>query len=298
VTLAVDRGRVLAEVTEHTPARWTVRAGPYEVRVTGTIFSCDWDAVDSSLEVEVERGEVRVVGPGLEDDGTRLAAGQLLRMAGKTRMPPHVAAAPDERRTGDGRGPEETRAEKPPVQEQPPAAAEAPVAHEVEPPRVRPTEPQPGRPDWRALVAAGKYADAMTAAVAEGFDPLVETLGEDDLWALAGAARYARDGRRTVSALETFRRRFAGSSRAGTAAFLLGRTEAELNASPSRAALWFGSYLLDHGSGPLAEEALGRLIDAQLKAGNPAAACEAARSYLEKYPDGVYRELATSALER
>jgi TolA-binding protein len=149
---------------------------------------------------------------------------------------------------------------------------------------------------WKKLAAEGRYEQAVAAARKVGFEKLTRTLGKGDLWELARAARFAREGELAVTALEAYRDRFAETARAGTAAFLLGRVEMEQNESPAAAARWFRTYLDEQPDGPLAEEALGRLMDAQRKAGQEAAAKKSAQVYLSKHPEGIFKDLAESLL--
>jgi outer membrane protein assembly factor BamD (BamD/ComL family) len=50
--------------------------------------------------------------------------------------------------------------------------------------------------------------------------------------------------------------------------------------------------------GPLAREAAGRQIDARERAGDHAAARDAAASYIKRFPSGPYAGLAQLLLER
>jgi TolA-binding protein len=238
------------------------------------VFSVQWEPDAAELEVDVERGEVRVQGPGLDGKGTALTAGDSLRL-----------------------GKSEPAEPAPQVQQMPPAPLTPPAddGEEAEEP-AQEHKPKAAAPTWKSLAAEGRYKEAMDAAEAEGFDTLLAKLGQADLWELARAARYARKGPKAVAALEAFRQRFPGSTKADTAAFLLGRVEMELNKKPGRAVQWFRAYLKQSPDGPLAEEARGRLIDAHLKSGNEAAAKQAASSYLAKHKEGVFKALAESVL--
>jgi TolA-binding protein len=157
----------------------------------------------------------------------------------------------------------------------------------------------PGKtPGWKAFIEQGKYAEAMKDAEEEGFEALVEKLPLSDLWLLANAARYAGDDAKAKKALTAVRGRFGKSKLAKVAAFLLGRIALESDKDPAAGERWLETYLAEDPGGPLAEEALGRLIDARVKAGHTKDAREAGAAYLQKYPDGIFAELARSVLKK
>lgn len=266
VRLVLDHGRMELVVVDGGKATWSVVAGRYVVTVTGTEFSVSWDG--ESLEVEVGRGEVLVQGP--EGKGTTVRAGDVLRL---------------------GRRPEP----QPVVEEE---IEEEAVEEVVRVRKVAPKPVAPYMPRWKQLAGDGEFAQAVQAAEDEGFEKLLANLGPSDLWELASAARYARQGEKALMAYEAYRKRFPSTKRAATATFLLGRVEMEIMSRPGKAAGWFSAYLDENPGGPLEEEALGRLINAHKKAGNAAAAHKASQSYLSKYPEGIFRDLAGAVLAK
>jgi hypothetical protein len=70
----------------------------------------------------------------------------------------------------------------------------------------------------------------------------------------------------------------------------------EIENGPREAQRWFETYLTEDPDGPLAEEALGRLIDARKEAGARSGARDAATLYLSRHPDGVFADLARATL--
>ena len=60
------------------------------------------------------------------------------------------------------------------------------------------------------------------------------------------------------------------------------------------AASGFEQYLTEFSDGALAREAMGRLMESSLAAGNQAGARAAARDYLERFPEGPHAPLARS----
>jgi hypothetical protein len=180
---------------------------------------------------------------------------------------------------------------------------EAPVATESRAVTYR--QPAPARagddlPEdrWKALCLARDYGGAVSAAEEQGIDGLVATLEREDLWRLGNAARYARRPAISEKIYLAVRSRFAGSGRAATAAFMLGRIQLDERGDPDGARGWFERYLEEAPSGPLAEEALGRLIDACDKAGHGEEAAARAREYLSRHQDGPFAKLAESVLQR
>jgi hypothetical protein len=263
----LDRGAVRLKVKHRDGSSWRVAAGPYEVEAIGTEFVVNWVAgAEKPLRGSVTEGTVAVRGPAFR--GTRfVSAHQVVEVAAQeTADAPAVpadslsteaeAAAPEETTGGAARGKSNDSA-------------------------------------WRALEAAGKYADAVKLAERRGLSNIYQTAGGDDLVALARAARNS--GRPDVAreALMACRARFAGTQQAAMAAFRLGQA-----ASGAQAAEWFSTYLKEQPRGALAREALGRLIEAYQASGDHVSGRSAAERYLKSYPDGPHATLARQALGR
>lgn len=316
--LLLERGALDASVVhrDHTTG-WSVHAGPFEIRIVGTRFDASWEPSSGTLDVHVTEGRVIVVGP-LLDEGRGVGADERLRVSLQTsrfemtRTPSPYAAATDT-----------------------PAASAQPGAASAEPsPGVAPaaaaasSEPAggagaggsavgtPAAPtggagggsataatssraavpaggaDWRELARAGQHRAAIDAAVAQGYEGVLGGASAADLLLLADSARFAGDAGRARQALLAARRRGAK----GSSAFLLGKIAADSAASPGEAAQWFEAYLAEAPSGGLAEQALGRLIEARRRAGQTEAARAAATRYLEKYPSGGYAAAARAVL--
>jgi hypothetical protein len=76
----------------------------------------------------------------------------------------------------------------------------------------------------------------------------------------------------------------------------LGRLSEVEPESPAAALTWYDTYLVEAGKGPYASEALGRKLI--LLAGmDHELARKAARTYLQRFPDGNQAELARSIVE-
>jgi tetratricopeptide (TPR) repeat protein len=147
---------------------------------------------------------------------------------------------------------------------------------------------------WRALARRAQYHQALTLALAEGFDRDCDQLRGDDLVLLGDVARLGGDVRHADQAYRAALRRFPDLDRP---AFALGVMAFESRHDYRDAAAWLSRYLHDHPSGPLATEAAGRLLEAWDLAGDTARAREAARNYLRDHPAGPHKALARRLAE-
>jgi transmembrane sensor len=293
VRFVLDSGGLDAMIRKNTGRTWSVVAGPYTVTVTGTTFSVFWKQKQKLLRVTVTEGSVRVTGGEIAGGGLTLTGGERLHIDGSEGIF-SIGPAKDDERTVAAAEPSApsapTEAQPPPQIGTPDEAPAAAVEKTGEEEKKIPTPP------WKILAQEGKYEEAMEAAGKAGFEQILKTASQPDLWLLADTARYARDGKKAESALLAIRERFASSKRAKIAAFLLGRVALELNKDPSGSVGWFTTYLEEDPGGPLAEEALGRLINACMKAGREQEAKKHAQLYLEKYEDGAFADLAKKVL--
>jgi len=269
----VEDGVVDASITPRRSekARWRFEVGPYQVTVKGTKFRMAFRASERSLRVATQEGRVSVSG-GCLDAPRAVGAGESLDAS----CPPREAPAPD--------GPPPQLA---PVVA-PPLAAPSPV-----------TRAKVTRPDrWRELLAAGQLQEGLRAAEQANFGQVCQLATAKELLALSDAGRFFGRSRRAVAALGALRRRFPGSSEAGTAAFTLGRIVFEKEHAYAQAANWFETYLKEQPSGPLMGDAFGRLMEARLKSGDGAGARTSAEQYLRRFPEGPYSSEARGILSR
>lgn len=157
-----------------------------------------------------------------------------------------------------------------------------------------PTAPPPTAKGWRALAREAHFKEAVEAAEALGYDAVCASANAKDLLMLADAARLASKGDRARTAYAAVRSRHAGSDEAARAAFALG-----VMAFPSDSALpLLEEYLTSAPAGPLAPEALGRILEIRHRSGDTAGARSAAEQYLASYPNGAHAKLAKSILAR
>jgi hypothetical protein len=164
------------------------------------------------------------------------------------------------------------------------APSESPIA---------PPPPPEERAAWSKLVADGEFDRVIAEAQERGMHRVLSGAPLDDLVALSDAARYAGRGDLARSALLAMRDRFAASSAARTAAFLLGRL-AE-GGSADSAIGWYDRYLAESPGGTFASEALGRKM-LLLRARSPAKARRLAEQYLGLFPKGAYAQVARDLL--
>jgi hypothetical protein len=281
----IERGGVHATIAHASRAtRWAVRAGPFEVRVTGTVFDASWDPTTESFELTMHEGAVVVSGPHIPPERA-VVAGERLRVS--------VREGRMELTTGpvsvDGVARPQPRVPDPAPQ--PCAAPVVTAAPKVDaaPPIDAAPRPQPEAPAWKELAARGKYREALAAAEGAGFEHEVAHASSADLLLLADAARLGGSPARARVALLAARSRFGAR---GHTAFLLGKIAADQGGSAGDAASWMETYLREDPRGAFAEQALGRLVE--LSRRDPEAASRAAARYLARYPNGAHAALARS----
>jgi transmembrane sensor len=288
-TVAVDEGTVEVSVVHRAKTRWKVRAGRYQIHVTGTRFAAGWDSREQTLTVTMREGSVIVTGPGLKQ-GTPLTTGQRLRVNAAASEP---AAAIDDANAPEPAAAAAEAAEPAAVEAEPAVVVTETAAPAREERRVGNTRTRRAAPtklaqlddDWRALDARQQYKEALAAAVSAGWDNYCARLGADDLLRLGDVARFAKDFSHAESAYQAARRRFPSADRP---VYVLGRLAFDGRRDYAAAAGWFDVYLKRFPKGAMAMEAAGLLLDSRLKAGDNAGARDAAGSYLERFPHGPH----------
>jgi hypothetical protein len=270
-SMALEHGRVSADIVHRADTNWSFSAGPFRVRVTGTRLAISWDPATAKFDVHVDRGSVVVTGPLLQD-GRTVRGGESCSVSVR------------QHRLEVSRSEPERRADAIPHLE----VRDLPVLEDS-------TETQTPKGGttarWQDLERQGRYAEAVAAAENAGLDPIYGSGSVSELMSLARAARLANRQAIATQALLRCRARFPNTRQAATAAFLLGR-----GAPPSEAARWFMTYLGEQPSGPLAREAAGRLIESYHQAGDAARTRRAATAYLAQYPSGPHAAFARSML--
>jgi len=298
LALARNGARVLVEkgaadiaiAHERGPGKWRFEAGPVTVDVTGTRFRVDWDPDRRSFGIELKEGSV-IVGGDCLPSPRRVQRGDDLHLScGPGAVAPSTKPAATKPAT------------QPVTNATAPGAAPAPALEaKAAPPRAtqtlahRDTHASEGG-DWRALVAAGHYAEGVRAAERFGWSRICRTASATELLSLADAARLSGETSRAVEGLLMLRQRFPGSTSAATGAFSLGRLAFEKRSAYAEAARWFATYLDEQPSGPLMGDAFGRLMEARQRSGDRAAARRVAEGYLQRFPGGPYAGTARAIL--
>jgi FecR protein len=271
--VVLERGKAEVAIARRKQAAWSLQAGPYDVRVTGTAFRISWVAESEQIEVDMRHGSVVVTGP-MAGTGVALHAGQRL------------LGSPRQRRL--------LVEDWPRVPEAPPAvgaAADAtPSASAASAARVSTRSLSAAR-GWDKRVARGDFATVLSEARAARLGRVLATAPAADLAALADAARYARQNALGRRALLALRERFPRAQEARDSAFFLGR------ASGAASALaWYERYLSEQPAGSYASQALGRSMMLHYERAETTLAAELAATYLQRFPGGPYAESARKLL--
>jgi len=321
----LHQGRARVSVTPLEHARWQLSMGPYLVRVTGTRFDVAWTPDQDLFELELQEGQVELVGCGF-GSGKQLAAGQAVR-ASCERGELEVSyadqsdGAHEQAMASDSDAEEATAAPSKLVDHAKPE--DAPGADSTRDGEARDATPDQNSPSvltssqrtgdaagardaepgtregrvWLRLARRGLYAEAYAAADVEGFDAECQSAQSGELMLLADTARHAGKLQQALRAYRAVRRRFSGSNNAALAAFSLGRLHFDALGAYSESATWFRRYLRERPSGSLRREAKGRLLEALHRSGRADGARQQAVDYLKEYPSGPHAALAERLTE-
>jgi ferric-dicitrate binding protein FerR (iron transport regulator) len=269
----IEEGTAHVAIAHLPGAAWSVLAGPYSVRVTGTAFDIGWVAAEQCFDISMQSGSVVITGP-LTPQGVVLIAGQHLQADRALVVAPNVpaAAAP--------LAPDSASSTEPALT--PPAASAATGvalrgAHER---------------SWREQVAQGDFLAVIGGAQRRGLSSTLSGASLEDLSALADAARYGHRPDLSRRALLAQRRRFPGTPQASDAAFFLGA----LAESQAEALDWFNRYLKESPQGAYASQALGRKLIFVYGQHRGTEARELATEYTVRYPNGPYASTARKVL--
>lgn len=276
--VVLEQGRARVHVQHRDRTQWTVDAGPFAVRVTGTEFILAWAADAGTLDVWMQSGRIVVTGPGI-GESVAITSGQ------------HIAARLHEAtvQIDSAPVPAEQGVNAAPAPSVDPTLQVPPV--EVSAPPMPSTAVAAG-PSWAKLVSAGDYARVVREADAEGVGHALATRPLPDLRALGDAGRYTGSSDLARRAYTGVRSRFPGSGDARTAAFLLGRVAEEQDHSLSDALRWYDRYLAEAPGGAFAGDALGRKMVLVSKAQGRDSARPLAERYLSRFPNGPYAAAA------
>ncbi len=281
--VAVTDGFIEVSVEPREHASWRFEAGPFSILVKGTTFRVGFEAAKGRLDLHMKTGVVEVRGP-LRDGVLTVRGGESVELfAGPGREAPIAASA-------------QVTATLPlpaPLEIRPASRIAAKHTAHGDPGRLAMHDGAGHSVPWPDLIAKGDFPAIVQDAERRGLDVTLARGSALDLITLADAARYTRKFEMARQALLALRARFAGSDRAKDAAFFLGRL-AEVGPASSDAALtWYDTYLAEAGRGPYASEAFGRELTLLARLDRERA-CKAARTYLQRFPQGDQAELARS----
>jgi TolA-binding protein len=290
--VVLESGHVDVSVVHRAATEWHLRAGPFDVAVTGTRFDLEWKGGQGELSVAMKEGRV-VVSGGCLARSQELAAGERLVASMVTSR--WQVSSGDEVLASSGA---DLKSLEPPTGDAPPTdlSGVAKPAAEKSAPVASVPAGSAESPAWRAALSRGDYRAAVSMLDENAWAQALQTSSAADLMSLANAARLSNDIDHATQALLSVRRRFPRDGRASVAAFTLGRLAFDHSHAYADAAKWFRRYLAEAPTGDLAREASGRLIEAYQLSQNRAEAIEAARRYLSEYPTGPHADLARHEL--
>ena len=261
VHLVLSAGSIALDVTHVEGRPFVVSAAGHDVTVLGTAFAVKLDSHDAmrTLAVDVTRGRVAVTGPTGQHV---LEAGQSWSTRVETASATSTAAATA-------------------------AAAASSIAAATD----APSAPPEGDTVDAPLPSSEPSSKAVPAAPPPAPAPVE---GPRELLARATEARTSGRPRDAAIALDTLRRRYRSDSRAGLAAFELGRVRMDALNDPAGAAEAFADAIALAPGGPFREDAEARRVEA-LDALPDRGRCERVRdAYLARYPTGLHaRQVAT-----
>jgi len=283
VHFIVDHGTASFRITPNPQRRWSVEAGPFVVSVRGTDFTVTWEPTSETLDVQLRQGRIAVSGPVVGEElvlrpGQRLSVNLPKRetVISEAGLPQSPAPTPP-----PTPAPSDAPAGSPPQ-----APGSAPLTPPREPPASKP------RLTWREAVAKGDWDLILADAEQEGVETSLRMRSNEDLFALADAARYRHRPDLARSTLLAERERFPNSGRALDAMFLLGRVEEMRTGGKAAALRWYDGYLTRAPAGTYAAEALGRKLILVKELEGLGSARRIASEYLTRFPSGSYAEAA------
>jgi hypothetical protein len=279
--LSLLNGTTVVHVVHRQESAWTLHAGPFEIRVTGTRFAARWDAAQRRLSVDLYDGSVQVAGTSL-DAPISVRAGQRLEAG--------TSAGNWLLTSLDGPGPEVAPA---PANAPSAIVALAPSSSVTPSPPVPPIVHGPQASDWSALLERADFDGIVREANQLGVEHCLSSCAARDVRILADAARYS--GRLELAERSLLALRKRGPTDSTTAAFLLARL-AEARADSKGALRWYETYLTEAPGGVYGAEALAGKMRMLLQTGDGAESRQVAEAYLSRFPNGVAAATARKIL--
>lgn len=258
-------GKSTFDVRPQGSRRWLVECGLATVEVVGTKFSCELRP--GGLTVAVERGVVLVRGERVPHRVKRMVAGERF----------NVVASPGESSSNTPRL-------------SAPVIPSAPSASSVSSGQLSAVAvPQSGSVSSKVRGSAGSKGSASMHSGSSSASASLRERDSVDSW-LADADQARRNGDQTTAErlLERVVREFPADPRASVAAFTLARLQ--MAQHPEVAARSLSSALGQGLPRSLEEDALARLVEAQVRSGDREQAVRTAAQYDRRFPQGSRRE--------
>lgn len=287
-------GIIDVDVRHQPDTAWTFEAGPYAVHVRGTSFALGWNVTQRRLELRMRSGTVAVAGPGglppfavvggesvfLDDAGNPLPRADL-------RDAPAEASAANSPSSQIGTSTQVAHADRNrKVQDH---RQEHRQDHLI-------VRTSLAHAEWAPLLARGDFDAIVEQAKRSGIDVCLGSDTEQNLAALADAARYTHRRDLAQRSLVALRARFPSTDRARDAAFFLARLSESTSGGVGEALSWYERYLREAAGGSYAEEALGREMILLRRNDQNTHARDVAGRYLKAYPHGAYANEAAGLL--
>jgi hypothetical protein len=266
MAFALRQGRVEFDIMPGGPRMWKIACGDVSVEVLGTSFVLERSPI--SLHVSVSRGAVLVKGVRVEDGVQKLVPGQSLVVSLSRPDPAVVPGDIDD------------------IVSTAPRKLDAALT----------PEPAPQKEQERSVRGRNDDADETSKT---GGDTVSITSAQrvTDLFALADAARLAGHTKEAAAPLMRIVDTYPEDSRAGLAAFTLGKLYLEQLSRFKEAAEAFAKAESLGLPASLREAASANQVKALSNAEDPRAA-EVGKRYLDLYPSGRYRERVERWMEK
>ncbi|MCK9523049.1 MAG: FecR domain-containing protein [Proteobacteria bacterium] len=289
--MMLERGRAELHVVHRANTQWQVNAGPFVIVVTGTRFETTWIPETAHFAVTMREGRVRINGPMLPES-QEVRDNQVLTVSLREHrfslVDPGLETAQAQRdASGDAAHAEAlSPTDAAAADEQMPGED---AMHRGASSKIAPTL-------WVSQARKGRASAAMASVKAEGVASVLRRATPKELLLLADTARLTRDVALAERAYHRVRERAPHTGDAYTAAFSLGKMAFDVSAKYCESARWFETYLDEQKHSSLRREAMGRLMEARQRCGNKTSAQDAARRYLQAYPDGPHAPAAQKLL--
>lgn len=298
-SIVLEKGEIEARVVHRVNTKWSIAAGPFLVRVTGTKFTTKWDPKTYSVAVILHEGSVVVDGCGVQrvvKGGESFVAicsqgvledrspANIARPVVQRGDAPQLIESQDVGRKAVGEPIVPVPSFDPDPYRHPSVVAPSGVPSSGAVSTLSPSEQSEKTVPPRVTVTP------QHAVAAEAAEPKLPSQGTTDrLFREAREARYAGDRARATDLYRQIRVQAPHTEASSLATFELGRIAFGVN--QKEAARWFALYLEEAPSGVFAREALGRLLESTVSF-DETGAIEIAKRYIAAYPEGPHRPTA------